>query len=55
MSLSQRNFQTEWGSAVMIDREVKEVKEEPAHAVPNVAAEPSDYVMKEGEDGEKES
>ena len=28
MSLSQRNFQTEWGSAVMIDREVKEVKEE---------------------------
>lgn len=36
-------------------KEVKEVKEEPAHAVPNVAAEPSDYVMKEGEDGEKES
>lgn len=34
---------------------MKEVKEEPAHAVPNVAAEPSDYVMKEGEDGEKES
>ena len=28
MSPSQRNFQTEWGSAVMIDREVKEVKEE---------------------------
>ena len=36
-------------------KEVKEVKEEPAHAVPNVAAEPSDYVMKEGEDGERES
>lgn len=34
---------------------MKEVKEEPAHAVPNVAAEPSDYVMKEGEDGERES
>lgn len=37
-------------------KEVKEeVKEEPTHSVPNVAAEPSDYVMKEGRDGEKES